>query len=98
MNSTHNPIARSTRIFLPPVSSPSPVAVTPIATPQRLLDMIGVAPTTATGPLAKLLYLMSESIQCLSHFDPETERLPKKSWNILLTNRWRCFLMTPPML
>jgi hypothetical protein len=67
---TPSPVARSTRIFFPaPVSSPSPVAVTPIATSQRQLDMVDVA-STATGPLAKSIYIMSESIRRLSNMDP----------------------------
>jgi hypothetical protein len=53
--SAPSPVAKSTKIFSPPANSPSLVAVTPIATSQRQLEMANdVATTVTTGPLANL--------------------------------------------
>jgi len=82
-SSTHSPIAK--RIISPSASTSgaSPVAATPIAAPQRQLAMVAITPTTATGPLAKSLRLMSESIERLSRFDPADRKSSKKELKYL---------------
>ena len=83
-SSTQSPIAK--RIISPAASTSgaSPVlAATPIAAPQRQLAMVAVTPTTATGPLAKSLCLMSESIERLSNFDPADRKSSKKELKYL---------------
>jgi hypothetical protein len=76
----HSPVARSA-IISPADSSPSPVTMTPIAAnfPKAITP-------TATGPLAKLICIMSEGIEWLSSIDPTDRNAVKKSSNILLMN------------
>jgi hypothetical protein len=78
--SAPSPVAR---IISPTASSPSPVAVTPIASSQRQLAMVDTVAPTATGPLSKSLCLMSESIKRLSHVDIDDRNTTKKELTYL---------------